>query len=269
MRKHFRQRGSVLLLALLIMTTVIVSSVGLSSLILSSLQQSRVIDNSVVAYYAAESAIEDALFGISQDDDGIPLSDAQTLGNGADWQRGVATAENALYTVLPEDDFIEVALYDPLQPITATDLATVRVWWTDECSGCTAIQASLVGWLPQQVAWDQDASTRTVRAAWSPSGLALPIASPFRLYRLRLRALFGDLKNVDIRVFNDADEPRDIPGRIRIDARGDFLDAQQRISVTLPQREPASGLIDFAIYSECSIVKGGPATCSDPTPSGP
>ena len=109
----------------------------------------------------------------------------------------------------------------------------------------------------------------TARASWSPSPLILTLADPNRLYRLRLRALFGDIKNVEVRVFNDIDEPQDIPGRIRIDARGDFLDAQQRVSVTLPQRTPGSGLLDFALYSECSIVKGGPTTCYDPTSPGP
>lgn len=265
--QNMTDRGSVLLLALLIMTTVIISSVGLSSLILSSLQQSRVIDNSVTAYYAAESAIEDALYDTANAQDGLPLPDAATLGNGARWTRTVAMAENAVFTVIPQDDLLEISLYDPLQPITATDLSRVRVWWTDECGGCSAIQASLVGWLPQQLAWDQDSTTQTLRAGSASSPLVISLADPNRLYRLRLRALNADLKNVEIRVFSDVnvvDEPRDIPGRVRIDARGLFRDAQQRISVTLPQREPGSGLLDFALYSECSIVKGGPATCPPP-----
>src|SRR5688572_19684164 len=56
------ERGTVLLMALIVMTGVVISSVGMGSLILSSLQRTRVIDNAGVAYYAAESGVEEALF---------------------------------------------------------------------------------------------------------------------------------------------------------------------------------------------------------------
>ncbi len=249
------------------MTTVIISSVGLSSLILSSLQQSRVIDNAVTAYYAAETALEEALYEAGISEDGLPSGGNGTLDNGARWERTVMPSESAVYATVAQDDFLEVALYDPLQPITATDFARVRVWWEDDCGGCSVLQASLVGWLPQDILWDQDSAMRMAREEQSTAPLVISLDDPNRLYRLRLRALYADVRNVEVRVFSDAvsvDEPRDIPGRIRIEARGMFLDAQQRISVTLPQRIPGTGLLDFAIFSECSIVKGGPATCLNP-----
>lgn len=264
------QGGSVLLLALLIMTTVLITSSGLSALMLSSLQQTRIIDNSVVAYYAAETAVEDALFGILRSEDGIPGSRTtpQALTNRASWSREVSTEERAIFTVISEDQFVEISLYDPTASLTATDITRVRVWWTDECGGCSAMQGSLVGWLPGgSLTWRDSFGAATHRVSSADSPVSFSLDDPYRLYRLRLKALNADLKNVEIRAYDDSNNPIDIPGRIKISARGFYVGTQQRITVTLPQELPSSGLFDYVVFSECSLVKGGPTTCpSSPLP---
>lgn len=60
---------------------------------------------------------------------------------------------------------------------------------------------------------------------------------------------------------------KNLRGFTLIEMRGSYVGTRQRITVTLPQELPASGLFDHVVFSECSLVKGGPATCpSSPLP---
>ena len=55
-------QGSILLLAMLVMAGVVTVSLGTTTLIIAEIQQSVKLDQSVVAYYAAESGVERSLF---------------------------------------------------------------------------------------------------------------------------------------------------------------------------------------------------------------
>lgn len=256
------QSGVVLLLALLIMSSVIVAASGMGALILNSLQQTRILDNSVVAYYAAESAIEEGLFRLRRDGD-LPnaVSTPQALSNGAEWTREIRSSERVIYMTIPKDSFAEIALYDPDAPIAATDIAKVKVWWNDDCGGCSVLHTTLVGWLPQAISGFE---STTYRYTWNDGNptATIPVGGlPQQLFRLRLRADGGTMEDVVIRAVGRDGDPVDLPGRVKIDARGHFVNTQQRITVTMPRQVPLSGVYDFVVFSECSLVKGGPISC--------
>lgn len=256
-------RGTVLLMALIVMSSVVISSVGLGSLILSSLQQTRVIDSAIVAYYAAETGAEDALF-FSRRSGALPanVSVATALTNGATWKRAVDDKESVIYagTIL-EDSLVEIPLFNPDTQTTA-NIAKVDVTWTDSCSGCTVLAASTVGWLPGGV-WDPlNPATVGIGVTQYVGGNAqLPIAAPNKLYRLRLAARKGAIENVQIRAYDGVNAPVSLPSRVKIDSRGSFGGVEQKLLVTLPRQTPLSGVYDFVVFSECSIVKGGSISC--------
>lgn len=256
------ERGTVLLMALIVMTGVVISSVGMGSLILSSLQQTRVIDNASVAYYAAESGVEEALFRARRSA-ALPaaVGTPQSLANSATWTRTVTGREAVIYAgTVPQDSLLEIALYDPDAPTASQNIGTVIVEWDDACSGCTVVQASLVGWLSGgPVVWDPNASTTL--HTWDADGIEIPTADPNRLYRLRLAARQGDLQNVQVRALDGGGSPTTLPGRIRIDAVGAFGNVRQKLTATLPRKVPLAGIFDFVVFSECSLVKGGPISC--------
>lgn len=258
-RHAARERGNVLLFALLVMTTVIVGSVGIGSLILSSLQQTKTIDSSVIAYYAAEAGVEHALF-VARTRGVLPASVAtpEPLGNGASWTRTVSGNEDVIYLTVKEDTVAEVALYDPDAATAATAIASVGISWDDGCSGCSVLQATLVGWDPGgPISWDPNAQTYN----YAGGSAAISLGSPAKLYKLRLLARNADLDHVAVRAYDDAASQIPIPGRVRVEATGEFIDVRQLLVATMPRRIPLSGIFNFVVFSECSLVKGGPISC--------
>ncbi|MEY4722721.1 MAG: hypothetical protein RLZZ324_234 [Candidatus Parcubacteria bacterium] len=257
------ERGTVLLLALIVMSSVVLSSMGLGSLIVSSLQQSRIIDSASVAYYAAESGAEEALYQARRKDT-LPatVATAQTLGNNASWKRTVNTMEDVVYAgTLKKDSFIEVALYDPAAG-TPTGVGRVDVSWTPTCVGCGTLSASVVGWQPG-MAWDalSTASTEFATYAYPASPASIVVPSTTKLYRLRLHATGSDLNDVRIHGYTPGGAAMKLPGRVQVDSRGTFAGVEQKLLVTIPRKMPLSGAFDYVVFSECSIVKGGTITC--------
>lgn len=258
-----KKKGTVLLMALIVMSSVVISSIGLGSLILSSLQQTRAIDSAVVAYYAAESGAEEALL-LGRRTGALPSSvpSATPLTNGATWKRTVTSRESVVYAgTVFQDSLTEFALYDT-DTQTPTGIATVKVSWTDQCAGCTVLGASLVGWLPGST-WDPSnaANVDFAAATYTGGAATLSVPSPSKLYRLRLMAKNGAMDNVQVRGFDAGSVAVPLPGRIKIDARGDWGGVEQKLLVTLPRQTPLSGVYDFVLFSECSIVKGGAISC--------
>ena len=191
------------------------------------------------------------------------MSIAQPLSNNASWKRTVTGREPVIYAgTIPEDSLLEIALYDPDAPTTSQDIGRVQVDWTDACSGCSVLQASLVGWLSGgPIIWDPNATTSLF--TWNAAGVSIPTADPGRLYRLRLVAKKSAMQNVQIRAYDSggASLPGGLPGRIRIDAEGSFDNVKQKLTVTLPREIPLAGIFDFVLFSECSLVKGGAISC--------
>jgi hypothetical protein len=253
-------------MALIVMSSVVISAVGTSSLILSSLQQTRTLDSAIVAFYAAESAAEEAVFdsrrtGDLPDAEGSP----QPLTNTASWTRAVTDREDVIYAgTIPRDSFIEVALFDPDQETTATDIASVDVTWTDQCAGCTVLRTTMIGWRPGgPIAWDPLDPAKVGIATFNHTGgtASVSTGADNKLYRLRLLARQGDLENVQVRAKDGSAQPTTLPGRVKIDAVGSYGGVEQRLTVTLPRQTPLSGVYDFVVFSECSLVKAGVASC--------
>ncbi|HTK04303.1 MAG TPA: hypothetical protein VL500_01870 [Candidatus Eisenbacteria bacterium] len=259
-------------MALVVMSGVVISSVGLGSLILSSLQQTRAIDSASVAYYAAESGVEEGLFTARHRDAGGHLADSQgvlpasvgtpvTLTNNATWKRTVTGRESIIYAgTIPQDSLIEIALYDPDAPTTSQDIGRVQIDWTDPCGGCTVLQTTLIGWQSGgPVVWDPNAVTALY--TWNAGGASVTLADPSRLYRLRLGAKKAAMQNVQVKAYNGAGAATTLPGRIRIDSEGSFANVKQKLTASLPRRIPLAGIFDFVVFSECSLVKGGAISC--------
>ncbi|HSD12130.1 MAG TPA: hypothetical protein VLC10_01100 [Patescibacteria group bacterium] len=250
-------------MALVVMSGVVIASMGLGSLILSSLQQTRAIDSAAVAYYAAESGVEEAIYAARRPGAALPstVSSPVTLTNNATWKRTVSGRESVIYAgTVPQDGIIDIALYDPDAATTSQNIGRVQVDWTDSCGGCSVLQASLVGWLSGgPIVWDPNASTTLY--TWNAGGASIPTADPSRLYRLRIGAKKSAIQNVQIRAYDGSGAPTTLPGRIRIDAEGSFGNVKQKLTASLPRKVPLAGIFDFVVFSECSLVKGGGISC--------
>ncbi len=85
------QNGFSVLLAILIMTSLIITTFALSDVVLRVGRSSRQIGQSEIAYYAAETAVEKALYQIEQNRTvaGLDGETGVLAETGADWEREV------------------------------------------------------------------------------------------------------------------------------------------------------------------------------------
>lgn len=253
--------GSVLLFALLVMGAVMIGSVGLGSLILNMLQQTKVVDQSTIAFYAAETGIEESLYNARKTGNLPGSYTDRTVTGGSTWSSVVSDTKEIIYATIPEDEFIEINLFDPGAPTIATSIASVEIDWSDSCGGCSVLRASMVSWIPGgPIAWVPNADTRTYDFASRPA--VISTGPPNKLYKLRLRARNDILENVTVRAYDIASNPVALPGRVEIDVTGEFSDTRRRLLASMLRGAPLSGIFDFVLFSECSLVKGNrPISC--------
>lgn len=255
------ERGTILLLALIVLSSVVLASMGLGTLMVSSIQQSRTVDESIVAYYAAETAVEGSLYEIRRLDR-LPVSTTapQVMDSGAAWQRVIKTGSQIVYAgLIPKDSTYELALYD-METSASSNAAEVQVDW----DGSGILAASITGWTPNHDWAPEDEASVAFRVQRiSPSDghskALLSVVNPDALNRLRLRADGAALENVTISARDQNGAAVDLPGRIQITARGSYGRTEQRLQVSVPRRAPLAGLYDFVVFSECSLIKGGAA----------
>ncbi|MEA3249675.1 MAG: hypothetical protein U9Q03_04970 [Patescibacteria group bacterium] len=254
-------RGAVLLFSLLVLSAVMIGSVGLGSLVLNLLQQTKVIDQSIVAFYAAETGIEESLYNARKTGN-LPGSYAlRTVPSGSTWSSVVSDTKEIVYATIPEDEFIEVNLFSPEAPTIATPIANVEIDWSDGCGGCSVLTLSMVSWIPgAPIAWAPSSETRTYDFASRPATISTGPSN--KLYKVRLRAKNATLDNVTVRAYDVGSNPVALPGRIEIDVTGEFGDTRRRLLASMLHGAPLSGIFDFVVFSECSLVKGNrPISC--------
>lgn len=272
--RHGSRRGTILLLALLVLSTVSAAAGGLGTLMLNSLQQSRLVDSSAMAYYAAESGAEDALYRLRVDNvmpgeasperPGVYITGQTDLPNGGKWNREIAGSEAAVITDIPGDSFVEFLLYDPdnegvlpADPIQAVYLS----WAPMDCTAelCPHLIVSRVSWMPGATVWNEDGAW-TKMLGQAENGTTISLLPANRLHKLRLRAEGATFRGVRVEAIGSSG-PVKLPGRAKIDVWGRFGESQQHLTVSVPRRMPLGGMFDFALFSECSIVKGFPIRC--------
>lgn len=257
-----RQQGSVLLFALLVMSSVVIGSIGLGSIILDMLQQTKISDDSIIAYYAAESGVEEALYN-ARETGRIPPSFSQqeprSLPNGAEWWGEVTGSMEVVYADVGRYGFVELNLFDPDAPTIATDIDHIEIVWENAGS---VMRASVASWFPDgQISWEEDAARLQPFELFGGSA-SLSLGSPSKLYKLRLRAKEDALGNVTVRAYDSSNNQVPIPGQVRIDMNGDFVNSERRLIAKMPRGAPLSRIFDYVVFSECSLVKGGrPISC--------
>jgi hypothetical protein len=278
-----RQSGNVLLLALLVMAGLITAGIGIGAIILNEIKQAQNIDFSVLAYYAAESSSENALYKLRKENVVLtcPVGNCEptgycsggageaclyssgTLTNSATWTRKVADRDLAIYGKIKKDDVLQIDLYDPDQIAWATGVESVKVEWSDSCGNCSQIELAFVDWNPGVgVDWTNN------RTKYLYSALESPVINnaftSAKAYKVIIKALYGDINNLTFTAWsedNAAGEQKEIPAHVVLNSTGTFAVSKQAIKMTMPRRSPMSGLYDFVLFTECSLVKGEEPTC--------
>jgi hypothetical protein len=285
MRIKFKN-GSALLLAFLIMTAILSSVLYVSRFSLRQIIQSQSTDNANIAFYGAESGNEQAIYYLRKTDEPFD-SDFLNLinptfmhGSGqedATITRTVANTAPSINIGLRKNQFFQFDLFDPEYFYESSKLSSLEISWDDNCSTPDDPNNS---WIELTVnEWSSSLGDDSVNWAQSAHHVYKDLlsASPYtgankiihvggsyfdedKIYQFRVKALFCDIYNLNIVALDSAGERLLFKNIYTIKTVAQYpgnseKGNKQALSVSLRALDPLSGLFDYVIFSEQSLVK--------------
>jgi len=245
-----------MLMSILILSGITTAASSFGILTIQNLRQSVLVDNGLRAFYAAESGIEDGLYELRKNETVVSsMASSGALSNGGTWDRTVATDIASLTQDVDEHDTWEISLYDPdssLSSLTNT-VKSLKLAWTG--SGSEWVHAQIIPWTTLGTLGAP--STQLFSAASNPATINLQDASSV-LYRVRLKALYGDITDMTVTAYsglNLGGSQVDIPGYITMYATGEYSLANQVVRARFPHRSPLSGQFGYVLFSEEDLIK--------------
>ncbi len=279
------QRGIVMLLSLLVLAAITAVAIGMAVIIINDVKAASNVDRSLLAYYAAETGIEKGLDTVKQariDDSELEATLAAlqaaegTLDNGTHWDTS-ETETNQLYILnfLGENQSVILDLYDPTAvPLAGAGVESFSIEALDANPEANTawIEASYFPWSIEAggtVNWDDSIVTKRIFSIdetrpGAPYLFLDPIEAG-KNYRIRVKALYDDLKNVRVTAYAERDPTgcsppfsgcvKNIPNRVYLDARGKSGGNEIAITASVPWQAPAAAIFDFVLFSDQAIDK--------------
>lgn len=268
------QRGTALLLALIVMSSLVAGGIVIGSVIISEIRQARQLDRAIIAHYVAESGAERLLFYWRESKDNDLFTEDCHL-DGEDRLQSDSTCDlnvgtlNQLSFNLSKYQVEEFPLYNPNNLNDGTDFQSAVISWADvDISNLQDpwLEITLLEW-PRNLSVNFDNDRNIIKRVFkcSPdSGATCDLItindfSPNNSYIVRLRALYDDIENVTIEFFSSDDgggSSIDFSDYIRVaDFTGDYLGVKQGVRVRFPVVEPSASMFDFVLFSEESLLK--------------
>ena len=263
------QRGVALLLSLLVLVAVLTATLTAASLVSRQYRLTATSDRGVVAFYAAEAGLEQGLYLLRQEGNGLTWQDQKQLidhgdqgnpevlqSNGAGWWRSSTFSQDLLQVTLPKDQTIQLQLFDPA---ASTQAQSISLSWDSRVEVCP--QAGFE-WLELvQSGLDSNSlasvSERRYLSASDASGATQNLAASFPV--VRLRALYADICGLSVQAYAGPDRSGGtykIPSRVTVTTTAGLGGTLQSLSFTVPASVPQAGAFDYAIFSEATICKG-------------
>ncbi len=233
-------RGSVLLLTLLLLSLFLFIGLVWSTLVLRGLKIVEKTDEAVVAFAAAESGVEDGLFRLQKNKE-LPkdiTGQSGTLANGSSWQRNVysAVTVKTVDTLNPGAPLI-IDLYNPdVDPLTAT------------------LKQLAFGAASLTLAWDSGTIATVTAEITEWNGALIPFLAPVlggtggtidgldkaKSYRLTLTTT-QPIKNIRVSATDKSGgtgNVQSIPEALSIESNGLYQSATQAIRMRFPRVSP-------------------------------
>lgn len=247
------QNGYSLLLATLITSAVLSAASLLAGVVVSEIRQTQEIASGIAAYVKAEEGIEKAIFMLRNTD----LTLAEIEAKLTDVTLEAETRPQ--YVDIKENDFASFSI-TPGTPISEVTPRIVK--WDLADTACVSwIEVTTVGWDRSAGALEPFNTSRSLYSRASDfvggvggGSLTIPFLATGDPVEVRVRALYCDIDQLGV---------EQIPGRVRIRGIGVEGRAKRSVETLIVRYPPLSGLFDFAVFSECSVVKGEnfPSVC--------
>jgi hypothetical protein len=271
-------------MALLVMSGVLIVGASLGTISLLTLRQGRIIDDSIIAFGAAETGAEQSLYQLrrvgatsgllnaSPNHDSGTVISGPAMTNASSWKRMVSSNETTIFTAIPRDKTYELVLWDPENPSAPAGIESLRLAWDDNCGGTSSLEVLAAGWDPGAIG-----GFNPSLGFHGDSPALTFLRDPVRVidndfaaneaYRVRFRAKTCDVFNLAVSGWSadNADSGSGIivnlPSRVAVTSTGSYGSSRQAMELRLPRLNPLSGVFDFVIFSQCSILKGVAGAC--------
>ncbi|MFH0853939.1 MAG: hypothetical protein V1891_00380 [bacterium] len=265
---YHNNKGSILVMSVLILSVILGVGISISSIVLNQLRQAKNLDFSIMAYYAADSATEDALYKIRKlKMDAIDLNENYSSGsfsNNAEWERNIAST-TPYVGLLKKNRPVIINLYDSAEDCGAVRRVTYT--WDDLTPGESDpdlevtyypwnVTAGMIKVLPNEGEQEIYRSPPGPPARIGPwTATSSPLLAD-TCYTIRVKPLYDDA-NVTIRTYSDlnCDKHIGIPSFLTINSLGEFRGAKQRLNTVVLKDAPLSNIFEFVIFSEEPIKK--------------
>jgi hypothetical protein len=270
-RSSFTRRGSTLLMALLIMTTMLAVGLSVGQIIFLEINLVKSNNETIVATYAAESALEQGAYRVRVYADTLPmLAGSKVLSNNASWTRTASSTVGSLVLrPLPKDLTRGFDLYDPESGgAGGREAVSITV---ASCDGSEWIELGYQSFDPSSLALGTFKKIRYPCPAGTNQVIYNNDPQTALAYRLYVRYVQGNsasLSRVDVTACTNDNctgggNVVSLPGFVDVTALGSFRNSTRTMDLIMPRLSPITGIFDYGIFSECSINKDP----TNPSPS--
>lgn len=237
---------TILAMAVIVNVIVIVTNV-----VVIEVKQSANTDQSVRAFYTAESGVEKSLYHYRKLHErimggacGAPLTDC------------TIAASTSFVTSYPfrvdEQQTVEVSLEKSnMAGVWTEDIESAKLTWDNPS---VWLEFSSVEWDPVAATWN-DAGVNKVMLQGG-SGIVNGLTKNKR-YKIRIKSIDGLTSgNLSLYTGNNATgSQRAVSSTIILEGTGSYGNATQRVRATMPPTPTVGGLFDYVLFSEKAIIK--------------
>jgi len=263
-----KQAGNILPLSMVMIFLILMSALGIGAVVMEGAKRAVETDQSISAYYMADSGVEKQLYEIRKNNQ--TLTYVNSLGgsyfNGGSWEStgDLEPTTSKQIQVVTTSSFAVLDIFDPDNLTTSLGIDNVNLTWQKDpvCPNPNArMEVSYAYWeiiagVPQFPSDNQF----VVLPKNDTYNMDVPL-DPNKFYRIRLRTYDCAAINVNAS-FSASGMPKPYPGDITLSAEGTFGKATQKIAATMPKLDILSGVFSYVIFSECTLLKGtGSVTC--------
>lgn len=240
--KIIKEKGSILVMAIILSSGILVASIEVALFVVSAIQQAKNIDQTVVAQYAAESGVEDALEQVrkeglttlrsdSQDSpalykvDGRDASWTFKSGGSVDATKFSSSIDILTKSSIAEQQAVDVHLYGADSSALGQAAITMQVSWkSSQCEPSGQNAADDVPWIETtgliwsvastNITWNnalvkKDFQTPQTNTQYVNVDLQKLFSSPnlgAQGITLRIKPFYCSLKNVSIAFYKTSDQ---------------------------------------------------------------
>lgn len=251
-----------MVISVLIMSIMGVIVFALSTSVIQQIDFSQNIDNATLAYYGAESSMEQALYDARKLNI-IHLQDSGEFSNNVTWKRTIdPTQEFMQFKKIPKNTFVQVDLFDADDP-SCSSVETTRIAcdWESmnlEWEGDGTVELTITSWVADSVIDYNPEQYTEVRYISATTPWILNDLESGKNYRLKIKSLLDDISLVTLTLYAEDNAIGDIvsiPNFLTIYGEGSYRHNKQALTVKIPRKVPLSSLYDYVIFSEDDIVK--------------